>query len=76
MRAVDGLGLEVSLGTWEPDPYLYHFFAIQNKREKMIENWVRLPRLERDLETQTTTALKRGSEDSPLSRAYTLQVWS
>ena len=32
LRAVDGPCLEVSLGTWGPDPFLYQFFAIQNRR--------------------------------------------
>ena len=45
----------------------------------MIQNWVRLPHPERDLETQTTysrTALKHDGEDSQNSGAYTLQVLS
>ena len=29
-RAVGGLRLEVSLGTWEPNPFLYPFFSIGN----------------------------------------------
>ena len=32
MRAVGGLCLEVSLGTWEPDLFIYQLFAEQNRR--------------------------------------------
>ena len=32
LRAVRGLRLEVSLGTWGPGPFLYQLFAIQNSR--------------------------------------------
>ena len=31
LRGVGGLCLEVSLGTWKPDPVLYQLFAIQNR---------------------------------------------
>ena len=32
LRAVGGLCLDLSLGTWGPDPVLYQPFAIQNRR--------------------------------------------
>ena len=56
LRAVDGLCLEVSLGTRGPDPVLYQLFAIQSRksfpiRTKMIQKWVRLLRPKRDLQT-------------------------
>ena len=86
LRAVGGLCLEVSLGAWEPDPFLDHFFSDRKGpplqyRKKLMQNWVRRPRPKRDLETQTTYSYspqtcKLGNEDSQFSGAYALQVWS
>ena len=42
----------------------------------MIQNWVRLPRPKRDLETQTTYGPQFGIEDSQLSGEYILHVLS
>ena len=57
MRAVGGLCLEVSLGTWEPDSFLY-FFSDRNYFlfcfAKVDADWVRPPRPKGDVETQTT----------------------
>ena len=36
LRAVGGLCLEMSPGTWGPDPVLYQLFAIQNRRSFLI----------------------------------------
>ena len=70
LRAVGGLCLEVSLGTWDFDPVLHDFFPIGNDLFWIAHVPSETPR------HRPPTALKLASEDSTLSGAYTLQVWS
>ena len=51
--------LEVSLATWEPDPFLFSLLFRSEVppvlyRKKLPHKWVRPPRPKRDLEKQTT----------------------
>ena len=82
LRAVDGLCLKVSLGTWEPDPVLDQLFA--NTEQEVFPLGKKIPgsaemgqaptsqARPRDRPPRTTPKL--GSKDSQRSGAYTLQV--
>ena len=79
-RAVGGLFLEISLGTWGPDPVLYHLFAIQNRRsfpirKKSSRNWSGSHVPGKTSRHRPPTTLKLDGEDSQLSGEYALQVW-
>ena len=80
LRAAGGLRIEVSLGTWGPDPVLIELFATQNRREFPTRKKSSRNRLGSHVPSKTSrrkppTALKLGGEDSPLSGAYVSQVW-
>ena len=71
--------LEVSVGTWEPDPFLDHFFLIGNDvflyLKKLAQN-VSGPHVPSETSRhRPPTALKLGSDDSQLRGAYALEVW-
>ena len=77
LRAVGGPFLEVSLGTWGPDPVLYQLFAVQIRKSISDQKKLSRNRLGPHVPIKTsrhrpTTPLKRGSEDSQLSGAYAL----
>ena len=71
--------IEVSVGTWGPDPVLYKLCAIQNRsfpvRKKSSRNGSGSHVPGNTARHRPPTALKLGSEDSQLSGAYDLQVW-
>ena len=77
LRAVDGRCLEVSFGTWEPDPFLDYFLLIGNdvlfciaKSRYRIGSGPHVP--SETSRHRPPTALKLGSEDSRLSGTYAL----
>ena len=74
---------EVSLGTWEHDPLLHHFFLMGNdllfciaKSGYRTGSGPHVPSETSRHRPPTRTGLKLCREDSTFSGVYALQVWS
>ena len=71
-----GLCLDVLRGTWEPDPFLDHFFLIGSDPFCIAKRWYRTgssPYVHSETSRhRLPTALKLDSKDSQLSGAYAL----
>ena len=77
---VGGLRLEVSLGTWGPDPVLDQFLCdtqqgVLSDQKPKSRNGSGSHFPSETSRHRPPTALKLGSEDSKLNGAYALQVW-